>query len=96
MRTGNDFSYGFPMAKVTIYTRPFCGYCSRAVKLLNDKDADFVEIEAGMDPALRKEMMDRSGRTTFPQIFVGDQHIGGCDDMFALEREGKLDALLAA
>lgn len=96
MRTENDFSYGFPMAKVTIYTRPFCGYCSRAVKLLNDKDADFVEIEAGMDPALRKEMMDRSGRTTFPQIFVGDQHIGGCDDMFALEREGKLDALLAA
>ncbi|MFZ0268795.1 glutaredoxin 3 [Caulobacter sp.] len=84
------------MAKVTIYTRPFCGYCARALKLLNDKDADFTEIEAGMDPALRKEMMDRSGRTTFPQIFVGEQHIGGCDDMFALEREGKLDALLAA
>ncbi|MBO9559713.1 MAG: glutaredoxin 3 [Caulobacter sp.] len=84
------------MAKVTIYTRPFCGYCSRAVKLLNDKGVDFTEIEAGMDPALRKEMMDRSGRTTFPQIFVGEQHIGGCDDMFALEREGKLDALLAA
>lgn len=84
------------MAKVTIYTRPFCGYCARALKLLNDKDAEFTEIEAGMDPALRKEMMDRSGRTTFPQIFVGEQHIGGCDDMFALEREGKLDALLAA
>jgi glutaredoxin 3 len=84
------------MAKVTIYTRPFCGYCARALKLLNDKDADFTEIEAGMDPSLRKEMMDRSGRTTFPQIFVGEQHIGGCDDMMALEREGKLDALLAA
>ena len=84
------------MAKVTIYTRPFCGYCARALKLLNDKAADFTEIEAGMDPALRKEMMDRSGRATFPQIFVGEQHIGGCDDMFALEREGKLDALLAA
>lgn len=84
------------MAKVTIYTRPFCGYCARALKLLNDKAADFTEIEAGMDPALRKEMMDRSGRATFPQIFVGDEHIGGCDDMMALEREGKLDPLLAA
>lgn len=84
------------MAKVTIYTRPFCPYCSRAVALLNDKGADFTEIEAGMDPALRQEMMQRSGRNTFPQIFVGEQHIGGCDDMMALESEGKLDALLTA
>jgi len=84
------------MAKVTIYTRPFCGYCARALKLLGDKGADFTEIEAGMDPKLRQEMMDRSGRTTFPQIFVGEQHIGGCDDMVALDREGKLDAILAA
>lgn len=84
------------MAKVTIYTRPFCGYCARAVSLLETKGADFEEIEAGMDPALRKEMMDRSGRTTFPQIFVGEQHIGGCDDMLALDRAGKLDPMLAA
>ena len=84
------------MAKVTIYTRPFCGYCARALSLLETKGADFEEIEAGMDPALRKEMMDRSGRTTFPQIFVGEQHIGGCDDMLALDRAGKLDPLLAA
>lgn len=84
------------MAKVTIYTRPFCGYCARALSLLETKGADFEEIEAGMDPALRKEMMDRSGRTTFPQIFVGQQHIGGCDDMLALDRAGKLDPLLAA
>jgi glutaredoxin 3 len=84
------------MAKVTIYTRPFCGYCARALKLLGDKGADFTEIEAGMDPALRKEMMDRSGGTTFPQIFVGERHIGGCDDLMALERAGKLDALLTA
>ncbi|WP_425995667.1 glutaredoxin 3 [Caulobacter sp. DWR1-3-2b1] len=84
------------MAKVTIYTRPFCGYCARALKVLGDKGADFTEVEAGMDPKLRQEMMDRSGRTTFPQIFVGDSHIGGCDDMMALERAGKLDALLAA
>jgi len=84
------------MAHVTIYTRPFCGYCTRAIKLLNDKGADFTEIEAGMDPVLRKEMMDRSGGATFPQIFVGERHIGGCDDMMALERAGKLDALLEA
>lgn len=84
------------MAHVTIYTRPFCGYCARALKLLADKGADFTEIEAGMDPAKRQEMMDRSGgRATFPQIFVGEQHIGGCDDMMALDRAGKLDALLA-
>jgi glutaredoxin 3 len=84
------------MAHVTIYTRPFCGYCARAIALLGDKGADFTEVEAGMDPNLRQEMMQRSGRTTFPQIFVGEQHIGGCDDMMALEREGKLDQMLAA
>jgi glutaredoxin 3 len=84
------------MAHVTIYTRPFCGYCARALKVLGEKGADFTEVEAGMDPKLRQEMMDRSGRTTFPQIFVGDSHIGGCDDMMALERSGKLDEMLAA
>ena len=85
------------MAHVTIYTRPFCGYCARALKLLGDKGADFTEIEAGMDPALRQQMIERSnGGTTFPQIFVGDRHIGGSDDMMALERAGKLDALLNA
>ncbi len=84
------------MAQVTLYTRPFCGYCARALALLTEKGVDFNEIEAGMDPALRQEMMTRSGRTTFPQIFIGDSHIGGCDDLMALEREGKLDALIAA
>lgn len=85
-----------PMAHVTIYTRPFCGYCARALKLLSDKGADFTEIEAGMDPEKKREMIERSGGgMTFPQIFVGDQHIGGSDDMMALERAGKLDALLA-
>ncbi len=85
------------MAHVTIYTRPFCGYCARALKTLTDKGADFTEIEAGMDPAMRQEMIQRSnGGTTFPQIFVGDQHIGGSDDMMALDRAGKLDAMLAA
>lgn len=85
------------MAKVTIYTRAFCPYCTRAVKLLRDKGADFTEIDAGMDAAKKAEMVQRSGgRRTFPQIFVGDAHIGGCDDMIALERAGKLDPLLAA
>ncbi len=85
------------MAKVTIYTRPFCGFCARALSLLQAKGTDFEEIEAGMDPALRREMMERSGGgATFPQIFVGEQHIGGCDDMLALDRAGKLDPMLAA
>ena len=84
------------MAHVTIYTRPGCGYCSRALELLEEKGADFTEIHAGFDPALRQEMMQRSGRSTFPQIFVGETHIVGCDDMMALERRGELDPLLQA
>lgn len=84
------------MAKVTIYTRQFCPYCTRAVALLKEKGADFNEIDAGMDPKLREEMIQRSnGGRTFPQIFVGETHIGGCDDMMALERAGKLDPMLA-
>jgi len=79
---------------VVIYTRAFCGYCTRAVALLEEKGADFEEIDATMDSAKRAEMMQRSGRSTFPQIFIGDTHVGGCDDLFALERSGKLDAML--
>ncbi len=84
------------MADVVIYTRPFCGYCSRAVALLNEKDVAFDEIEAGMDPKLRNEMMEKSGRSTFPQIFIDGKHIGGCDDLMALDRSGKLDEMLQA
>ena len=84
------------MAHVTIYTRPGCGYCARALSVLKKKGADFTEVHAGADPEKRQEMMTRSGRSTFPQIFVGDRHIGGCDDMMMLERKGELDALLAA
>ncbi|MBI1405522.1 MAG: glutaredoxin 3 [Caulobacter sp.] len=84
------------MAKIEIYTRPFCGYCARAISTLTDKGVDFEEIEAGMDPKLRQEMMDRSGRSTFPQIFIDGKHIGGCDDMLALDRAGKLDPMLGA
>jgi glutaredoxin 3 len=86
-----------PMADVVIYTRPFCGYCSRALSLLSQKGVAFTEIEAGFDPELRRQMVQRSGgRNTFPQIFIGGASIGGCDEMMALERAGRLDALLAA
>jgi glutaredoxin 3 len=85
------------MADVVIYTRPFCGYCARAISLLNEKGQPFTEIEAGMDPDKRAEMVERSGgRATFPQIFIGGAHIGGCDEMMALERAGKLDPMLSA
>ena len=84
------------MSQVTIYTKPYCPYCIRAVDLLERKGVAFTEIEAAFDPAKRQEMIPRSGRATFPQIFIGDRHIGGCDDMVALERAGKLDPLLQA
>jgi glutaredoxin 3 len=85
------------MSEVVIYTRPFCGYCARAISLLSQKGVAFTEIEAGMDPDKRREMMQRSGgRNTFPQIFIGGEHIGGCDEMLALDRAGKLDPLLSA
>lgn len=80
---------------VTIYTRLYCPYCVRAVDLLEKKGIAFTEIDAGADPDKRREMIQRSGRTTFPQIFVGDRHIGGCDDLFVLDREGKFDPLVA-
>ncbi|MET0273608.1 MAG: glutaredoxin 3 [Phenylobacterium sp.] len=82
------------MTDVTIYTKPYCPYCVRAVSLLEQKGVRFSEIVAAFDPEKRREMIQRSGRTTYPQIFIGDTHIGGCDDMMALERAGKLDPLL--
>jgi len=88
--------HGEPMADVVIYTRPFCGYCAQALSLLNKKGVAFTEIDAGMDPDKRREMVQRSGRSTFPQIFIDNAHIGGCDDMMALERAGKLDPMLTA
>ncbi len=85
------------MAKVTIYTRQFCPYCSRAVAFLKTKGVAFDEIDAGSDPAQKAAMIAKSGGgRTFPQIFVGAAHIGGCDDMMALDKAGKLDPLLAA
>ena len=84
------------MPKVVIYTKPFCPYCARAEALLARKGVDYEEIVASMDPDLREEMRQRSGRMTYPQIFIGDHHVGGCDDLHALEAAGKLDAFLAA
>ena len=84
------------MKPVTVYTTTFCPYCDRALALLGRKGAAVTEIRAGMDPAKKTEMMSRSGgRRTFPQIFVGDVHVGGCDDLHALEAAGRLDPLLA-
>lgn len=83
------------MPQVTIYTRPDCPYCDRARALLKRKGADVAEIEAGYDPEKRAEMIARSnGGRTFPQIFIGDVHVGGCDDLHALDARGGLDPLL--
>ena len=85
------------MQPVTIYTKPFCPYCARALGLLREKGVEFTELEAAFDPAKKAEMVQRaSGRGTFPQIFIGERHIGGCDDLMALEDKGELDALLQA
>jgi glutaredoxin 3 len=82
------------MSKVTIYTRQYCGYCSAAKSLLKQKGVAFDEIDATGAPEKREEMIQRSGRFTFPQIFVGSTHLGGCDELYALQAEGKLDRLL--
>ena len=84
------------MAEVTIYTRKFCGYCSAAKRLLQDKGVAFVEHDATFRPEMRSEMIERArGGWTFPQIFVGETHIGGCTELYEWERRGDLDRLLA-
>lgn len=83
-------------AVVEIYTRPGCGYCSAAKSLLTRKNAALTEYDVSIDPKWRDEMVSRSdGGTTFPQIFIDKVHVGGCDELYALDREGKLDGLLA-
>lgn len=85
------------MPDVTIYTREFCGYCARAKQLLGQKGVAFEERDASHSPELRREMIQRArGGSTFPQIFIGDTHVGGCDDLYALDRAGALDRMLAA
>ena len=85
------------MTQVTIYTKPYCPYCIRALTLLEKKGVPFTEVEAAFDPEKRAEMVQRAGgRATFPQIFVGQRHVGGCDELLALDRAGELDPLLKA
>ncbi|MEQ1865551.1 MAG: glutaredoxin 3 [Micropepsaceae bacterium] len=83
-------------AKVIVYATLLCPFCHRAKALLRKKGVPFTEIDVSMDAAKRAEMTKRShGSYTVPQIFIGDTHVGGCDDLHALDREGKLDTLLA-
>jgi glutaredoxin 3 len=83
------------MAKIEIYTTPFCGYCARAKGLLDQKGAAYEEMDVMMDEKKRTEMRERSKRSTVPQIFINGQHIGGSDELAALEQAGKLDPMLA-
>lgn len=84
------------MTNITIYTTPFCPYCHAAKALLKKKGVKFDEIDVSRDPALRQRMMIKAnGRRTVPQIFIGETHIGGCDDLHELDRDGGLDPLLA-
>jgi glutaredoxin 3 len=84
------------MASIEIYTTPYCPYCIAAKNLLRSKGLDFVEIDVGHDHAVRARMVERAGgRMTVPQIFIGETHVGGCDDLYALDDAGGLDPLLA-
>lgn len=83
------------MAKIIIYTSAWCPYCMKAKQLLTLKGVGFQEITVDGKPEVRAEMKEKAGKNTVPQIWINDQHIGGCDDLFALENTGKLDSLLA-
>ena len=85
------------MSPVTIYTKTWCPYCIAAKDLLDQKGIAFTEIEISGKPDLRDEMLRKAnGRSTVPQVFIGSRHVGGCDDLYALDRKGELDKLLAA
>jgi len=84
------------MQRVEVYTTPTCPYCHRAKALLAEKGVSYEETDVSGDPAIRSAMTDRAGgKRSVPQIFIGETHVGGCDDLYALEQAGKLDALLA-
>ena len=83
------------MKPVTVYTKPYCPYCHRAIAILEKKGAEINEISAAFVPEKKAEMLARSnGKRTYPQIFIGDTHVGGCDDLMALDARGGLDPLL--
>jgi glutaredoxin 3 len=85
------------MSKVLMYSTAVCPYCVRAEQLLTRKGVtDIEKVRVDLDPERREEMMQRTGRRTVPQIFIGETHVGGCDDLYELEHQGKLDSLLAA
>lgn len=85
------------MPQITVYSSPFCPYCHRAKALLKKKGAAFDEIDVFMQPRHKAEMIERAGGArTVPQIFIGDAHVGGCDELFALDRKGGLDPMLNA
>ena len=84
------------MSSVVIYTRKFCGFCSAAKALFARKEVSYREFDGTQDMKIRQEMISKSGRTTFPQIFINEKHIGGYDDLYALNSAGKLDQLLKA
>ena len=85
------------MADVILYTRQFCGYCSAAKRLFEQKGVAYTELDATFSEKLRREMRERAGgRATFPQIFIGERHIGGSDELHTLDRSGELDKLLCA
>jgi glutaredoxin 3 len=82
--------------RVIVYSQPFCGYCTAAKRLLQEKGAEFTEFDVMVEPGRRTEMIERSGRRTVPQIFIDGRHVGGYDDLSALDRSGELDRLLAS
>ena len=83
------------MPQIVMYTSPFCPYCFMAKRLLTDKGAAFEEIDVMMQPKRKREMVERAGgRTSVPQIFIGETHVGGCDDLMALDSAGKLQPML--
>ncbi len=82
------------MPKIEIFCTPFCPYCVRAKKLLEQKNVEYEDIRVDQEPDRHKEMITRSNRTSVPQIFIDDDHVGGCDELFALESEGTLDSRL--
>ncbi len=85
------------MAKVLMYSTAVCPYCVRAEQLLTRKGVTEIEkVRVDLEPTRREEMMQKTGRRTVPQIYIGDTHVGGCDDLYELEHQGKLDSLLAA
>jgi glutaredoxin 3 len=82
--------------RVIVYSQPFCGYCTAAKRLLQEKGAEFTELDVMVEAGRRTEMIERSGRRTVPQIFIDGRHVGGYDDLSALDRSGELDRLLAS